>query len=63
MGWTRALAVKILRSSWIGDIFVVGGEVNHKYLQMDWMEIVKRNKKPRMMPRFEAQTTGQMGKA
>lgn len=56
MGWTRALAVKILRSSWSGDIFW-GEEVNHKYLQMDWMDIVKKNKKPRMMLRFEAQTT------
>lgn len=30
---------------------------------MDWIKIVKENKKPKMMPRFEAQATGQMGKA
>lgn len=28
---------------------------------MDWIKIVKENKKPKLMPRFEAQTTGQMG--
>lgn len=30
---------------------------------MDWIKIVKENKKPKLMPRFEAQITGQMGKA
>ena len=30
---------------------------------IDWIKIVKKSKKPRIMPRFGAQTMGPMGKA